>query len=294
MESVMGFFSQGPGRLIFLTCVVIIVWLALFKLYKWINGDNADIQDNIIYATPDSGIPAKSKNATVFNDLSVPPIYQGGEYSISVWIYVTNWSINNGLNKPFLVLSGGGPQSNGFATIVMYLGQFVNKLGIRVSQDSFSNDASSVVDYVTQMPMIVKGTSPYSDTASDFKKCDIESVDLQRWVNITAVLSGRTLDVYMDGKLSRSCVLNGLFKVDGDKPTITLGGPNGFGGIIGLVRAANVAYSPDRVYKYYQYGPFETSLSLGNLGQYSLDIKRNGISIFSSSVDANDKMKIDL
>ena len=287
MESVTGMISQGPGRIVFLTIVVILIWYALFKLYKWLNGEIGDIQDVVIYASSDSGLPGKSNTATVFNDVNVPPLYQGGEYSISAWIYITNWSINNGLNKPFLTLSGGGPQGSGFATIVMYLGQFVNKLGIRVSQDSMTNDASSTIDYVTQMPMIVKGTSPYSDTAVDFKKCDIETVDLQRWVNITAVLSGRTLDVYIDGKLSRSCVLNGLFKVDGDKPMITLGGPNGFGGIIGLVRAANVAYSPDKVYKYYQDGPFDSSFSLSNLGAYSFDIKKNGNSIFSSSIDTN-------
>jgi hypothetical protein len=99
--------------------------------------------------------------------------------------------------------------------------------------------------------------------------CDIESVDIQKWVNITAVLSGSNLDIYIDGKLSRSCVLGGLFKVDSGSPTLILGGANGFGGLIGKTRAANFAYSPDQVYKNYQDGPFNSSmfsnLSFSNL-----------------------------
>jgi hypothetical protein len=161
------------------------------------------------------------------------------------------------------MLSGGGGTSQ---TMIMYLGQNVNKLGIRVS-------STKALDS-TQFNSIIEGSTPYTDVAADFKMCDIETVDLQKWVNITAVLSGRTLDVYIDGKLSRSCVLEGTFTTDGDKTTVTLGGttpatdsrsgtitvPNGFGGYIGNTRAANYAYSPDQVYNTYLKGPTNDSI----------------------------------
>jgi hypothetical protein len=41
--------------------------------------------------------------------------------------------------------------------------------------------------------------------------CDIE-IDLQRWTQVTVVINGRTCDVYMDGKLARSCVLPHLLQ----------------------------------------------------------------------------------
>jgi hypothetical protein len=272
------------AQMVLFGCVIILLVVGLTYLYKWLNGDSS-MKDFILYSSSDSGLPAKSSRTTDFNSVNVPPLYAGGEFSVSTWIYVTNWGINKGKNKPFLQLSGGGPQSSGYATLVMYLGQFVNKLGIRVSHDAPGvNSASSTLDYTAQMPLLLSGTTPYSDTSSDFKKCDIETVDLQKWVNITAVLSGRTLDVYIDGKLSRSCVLDGMFKVDGDNASIKLGGPNGFGGLIGKTRAANFAYSPDRVYKYYQEGPF-SGFTWRNLNpaEYSLDIKKDGKSIFSTS-----------
>lgn len=270
--------------MVIMAVLAIVIVIALFYLWKWLYG-NSDMQDMVIYSSPSDGLPAKDKTAKVFSGTQVPQIYAGGEYSISTWIYVTNWGINKGKNKPFLVLSGGSPEASGVMTLVMYLGQYTNKLGVRVSVESADNkngDLTFARDYAA----IVAGTSPYTDSSPDFKKCDIEQVDLQKWVNITAVLTGRTIDIYIDGKLSRNCLLDGLFKVDGETPTLKLGGPDGFGGIIGMTRAANFAYSPDRVYSYYQEGPFAGfSFSSLDPGSYSLDIKRKGSTIFSTSTE---------
>ena len=235
---------------ILLVCIVL---LAIYYFVKWLNG-SGDLQDRVIYSNSKPGLLAMSTTATVFPSTALPPLYGGGEFSISTWIYITNWAINRGSNKVFLTLSGGG---SGYSTLVMYLGQNINKLGVRVSTDS--TDVSNTLNSA-QMDKITSGLTPYSDTDGDFSKCDIQTVDLQRWVNITVVLTGRTADVYMDGKLSRSCVLNGLYKVDGDVPSLSLGGPSGFGGYIGQTRGANYAYSPDQVYLNYLNGPNNVSL----------------------------------
>lgn len=274
--------QMEPTKMVIMVVVAILLLVSLHYLSGWLYGDS-ETQDLVIYSSPTDGLPGKDKMATTYSASQVPQIYGGGEYSISTWIYVTNWSLNKGKNKPFLVLSGGAPQSTGYMTLVMYLGQYTNKLGVRVSCESADNKSGSLT-HGKDYSAIVAGSSPYSDSSIDFKKCDIEQVDLQKWVNITAVLTGRTIDIYVDGKLSRSCLLDGLFKVDGDTPTLKLGGPDGFGGLIGKTRAANFAYSPDRVYSYYQEGPFTTfSLSSLDPTQYSLDFKRQGSVVFSTS-----------
>jgi len=271
-----------PSRIVILVVLAILMILSLYYLWKWLYG-NSDMEDMIIYSSPSDGLPAKDLNQTVFSGRQVPQIYPGGEYSISTWIYVTNWGLNKGQNKPFLILSGGAPESSGYMTLVMYLGQYTNKLGVRVSYETADSTSGSLT-YAKDLRAIVSGASPYSDSSSDFKKCDIEAVDLQKWVNIAAVLTGRSIDIYIDGKLSRTCLLDGLFKADGDTPTLKLGGPNGFGGLIGMTRAANFAYSPDRIYSYYQEGPFSKfSLSSLDPSQYSMDIKRKGTVLFSTS-----------
>ena len=274
--------------LVFKVSMAILLLLGLYYLYQYLYGTSgAVVQDLVLYSSTTTGLPANFTTATTFSppQNQVPQIYPGGQYSVSTWIYVNDWSKNKGRNKPFLLLSGGGNQ---FYTMVMYLGQYTNKLGVRVSYTpSTANDATTTLGVAganAQFPLLLAGTTPYSDSSADFKMCDIESVELQKWVNITAVLSGTTLDIYIDGKLSRSCVFPGTFTADGTSPTVSLGGPNGFGGYIGMTRAANYAYSPDVVYSRYQQGPFSTfSLASLNPMAYSMDIKANGNTVFSTA-----------
>jgi len=270
-----------PSFIVYTLIILIVLYLALTISYRWFVG-SSDEQDLIVYpGTFRDGLTSNDKISTTYSGSQMPQIYGGGEYSISTWIYVTDWNVNKGKNKPFLVLSGGNKTPSGILTLIMYLGQFTNKLGVRVSCETQYDKGLRLKD---DYDNIVSGKSPYSDSSADFKKCDIEHVNLQKWVNITAVLNGRTLDIYIDGKLSRSCLLDGLFKVDGDIPTLRLGGPDAFGGLIGITRSANFAYSPDKVYYYYQNGPFSRfTLSSLDPGQYSIDIKNRGATIFSSS-----------
>lgn len=272
---------MAVAGMIFNTFFTLLVLLGIYYVYMWLSG-SSDKSDVVVYSSSTDGLPGKSNNQAIFSGGPMPQLYAGGEYSISTWIYVTNWGVNKGYNKPFLVLSGGAPESSGYMTMVMYLGQYTNKLGVRVSYSS-SGTSNGSLSYTDAYNNIVSGRSPYTDSSADFNKCDIESIDLQKWVNITAVLSGRTIDIYIDGKLSRSCLLDGLFMVDGDNTTLKLGGPNGFGGIIGMTRAANVAYSPDTVYSYYQAGPLQKfSLSSLDPSLYTFDVKKQGSIIFST------------
>jgi len=250
--------------MVFKVAVFALIGLSLYYFYKWLNG-SGELTDVVIYTSPSDGLPGMATKPTVFvpENSDIPSLFSGGEYSVSTWIYITSWEVNKGYNKPFLSLSGGGGD---FKTMILYLGQNTPKLGIRTST-SVGGATSSGVSLTTAEQIKIRptngngfGSSPYTDTGGDFKLCDVESVDMQRWVNITVVLSGRTQDVYIDGKMSRSCVLPSVFTVDGDSPQIIVGGPYGFGGLIGTTRAANFAYSPDQVYKNYQNGPMDTSI----------------------------------
>ena len=285
MDSVRGAVSSGPGKIVFMVAIFAILAVVLYRLSGFLQGSDSSLINNVVYSSPNSGMPGMSTTPSSFDQKIVPPIYQGGQYSVSTWIYITNWGVNAGYNKPFLVLDGGGSTFN---TMVMYLGQNVNKLGVRVSTDTVKITPTTM-SQIRPASGNGYGVSPYTDMAGDFKMCDIEMVDMQRWVCITAVLDGRTLDLYIDGKLSRSCVLSGMFNVDGSSPTLALGGPYGFGGLIGKTELANFAYSPDQVYKIYQNGPLDNSLlsqlkSYLDPGQYSFSISKNGQAVASGSI----------
>ena len=296
MNSAVGAMTTGPGRIIMMLAGIVILCVCLYYLYKYMNGA-ADKADMVVFANSSGGLPAQG-TASVFQvqpasgsgttavaaAAQIPAIYKGGEYSVSVWIYVANWGINAGKNKTFLTIDGGGGQFN---TLQMYMGASTNKMGIRVTTAS-SNSVNPKLATGTGsiQTTLDNAQSPYSDGEQDFIQGDLQSVDLQKWVHVCVVLSGRRLDVYMDGKLNRSAVLNAMFDVDGTGSTykMTVGGSKGFGGLIGQINAANFAYTPDRVWALYNNGPADTSiwtqfLSWFNPGQYSFSLKRNGETI---------------
>ena len=275
---------------------IVILCVCLYYLYKYMNGA-ADKADMVVFANSSGGLPAQG-TATVFQvqpasgsgssavsaAAQIPAIYKGGEYSVSLWVYVANWGVNANKNKTFLTIDGGG---GNFNTLQMYMGANVNKMGIRVTTTTpNSSNPSLTTGSGSIQSNLDAAQSPYSDGDQDFLQGDLQSVDLQKWVHVCVVLSGRRLDVYMDGKLNRSAVLSGMFDVDGTGSTykMTVGGSRGFGGLIGQINAANFAYTPDRVWALYNNGPADTSiwtqfLSWFNPGQYSFALQRNGQTI---------------
>ncbi len=100
------------------------------------------------------------------------------------------------------------------------------------------------------------------DLMSALPACDLPEYDLQRWVMLTVVLNGRTIDVYMDGKLVRSCQTKSFYKVDpsGVKPVLCSRG--GFDGYISNAAVANYAMNPDQIYRTYLSGPEGGTLNI--------------------------------
>jgi hypothetical protein len=93
--------------------------------------------------------------------------------------------------------------------------------------------------------------------------CDLPEIDLQRWTMVTVIISGKTIDVYVDGKLTRSCATPSYFKVDPTEDlSIKICDRGGFDGYIGNTSIANYSMNPDEIYRTYLSGPSGVSLDL--------------------------------
>ena len=283
-------------RMLVSAIVLILIIVALRYLYTWLNG-SSDAQDVVVFSPAGQGLVANSgvltlssnspASASVGAGMPPPPLYVGGEFSVSTWIYINNWTSNTTANKMFLTVSGNGGGS--LYTLVMYLGMQSNKLGIRVSSGSVGDTGSVRLTggeggNVALINKLSGSRLSYMD--DDFEMCDIDSIDLQRWVNIVAVVSGKTIDVYIDGKLTRSCILPYIYQVEqGINTTVQLGGSSspgtasasnacgalGFGGYIGSTRMANYGYSPDYIYTTYLNGPLSKSMIGQLLGMFGIN-----------------------
>jgi hypothetical protein len=93
--------------------------------------------------------------------------------------------------------------------------------------------------------------------------CMIENIPIQKWANVIVSLYGRTLDIYLDGKLVKTCVVPGVpTKVDNSKDVeITPAG--GFSGWTTYIKYWPNASNPQEAYNIYKDGFGGTIL--GNL-----------------------------
>ena len=98
--------------------------------------------------------------------------------------------------------------------------------------------------------------------------CVIDNIPIQKWVNVITSLYGRTLDVYVDGKLVRTCVIPGVPRVHNNMDiNVTHGG--GFSGWTSSFKYWSHASNPQEAYNIYKDG-FGGSI-LGNaLSKYRL------------------------
>ena len=245
--------SSSPIGRLMPVLVIFLGLIGLYYLYQYLFGPRTGSAYSLITKTQQANIDS-SKPFIITSD-KLPAIYEGGEFSISTWIYISNWSYRSGFNKP--ILSIGGPN---FDTIRIYLGAYKPSIHIKLQTttkgtvNSTINSGKESLDKATKNSMfnILQTESGLLDSSSI---CDLPEVDLQRWVNLTVSVNGKTVDVYLDGKLSRSCVLPDFFKVDAGGYSATLLEYGGFGGEISTTTMYDAALNPEQVYKNYMAGP---------------------------------------
>lgn len=182
-------------------------------------------------------------------------IYEGGEYSVNFWVYVSGWTYKQGTRKHVLELGG-----TNFATLLVALGSTKNSLSVRVdTRDASGSSVNGIGLTNADKELFFKPLQ--SDGALTVQPmCDIDEIDLQRWIQVTVCINGRTCDVYLDGKLARSCVLPSFYKVDPTGQSVTVVDRGGFDGYVSRVSTYNYSLNPSAVYGMYQAGPTGASL----------------------------------
>ena len=278
MES--GIRTNSAVNILVMAIIVIGGLVALYYLYGFLYGvssiqTTSIIQKDVMGNREPTGLP------------DIPGIFEGGDYTISLWLYVNSYNINRNRRKHVLEIGG-----TNFSTLLIALGAFKNTLIVRThsreadsaysatdsygkstdstpqntntpnSQDSLRQDGSLTP---ADMQLLFKPLA-MDDTILDVSPtCDLPEINMQRWTHLGVVISGRMIDVYLDGKLSRSCVTKSYYKVDPtgvklkmlQKPSTD--GENGFDGHVSNVSVSNFVLTPSEIYRIYSNGPFGTS-----------------------------------
>lgn len=101
----------------------------------------------------------------------------------------------------------------------------------------------------------VRSMDPYGYSKFELDSlnpCDIVDIPLQKWVHIGIVLWNRSLDVYLNGKLARSCALKGIPNINDGNVYVTQNG--GYKGDLASLRYFNRALNASEIYDIYKQG----------------------------------------
>ncbi len=254
------------GSLIFKVVFIIAGAAAIYATYKFLFVSELrkvvivqDIQD------------ATAKTLTADSSV-LPPLYEGGEYSVSFWMYVQDLNYKANENKEVITI-GNRTSPDGQLTLGAYLDARENTLHVRVNSVNCSTTTPATT---TSSPAAINnpncmtygnykalfGPSMAAPGPDSYMDCAVTPILYQRWTHVVITLNSSTVDTYVDGKLARSCVLNGVFKVDNDskKRTLDFAGQGGYGGFCAGIAAYEYALNPEQVYRSYMAGP------LGEIG----------------------------
>jgi len=231
--------------------------IGLYYLYQYLFGYVTMSSYELIKKTQDANI---EKPIVVTSD-NLPVMYEGGEFTFSTWIFINSWAVRQGYNKSIVNIGG-----KNFDTLRIYIGGNKPKLHIRLqTKEQGQTPATGQISTnpISNLEQSLDRTSDNgvfnvrtmdSGLLDSSPLCDLPEIDLQRWVNLTVTVNGKSVDVYLDGKLARSCVLPSFYRVDSSY-SATLLGYSGFGGQISTTMMYDTALNPEMVYKNYIAGP---------------------------------------
>jgi hypothetical protein len=172
-------------------------------------------------------------------------------------MYYKEPTYENMKNK-FIFSLGSSFIENTEQSLIAYLGPTTNTLVVNtnavVPTTATSTISSSPLNFA-KVNALFNPTSGISIAPTDqTTSCNITTIDLQKWVLVNIVSTQKTLDVYIDGKLGRSCILPSNIRIPKDYQ-LNMFSYNGFGGYVSNFSVCDYPLNPEQIWRIYMAGP---------------------------------------
>lgn len=217
----------------------VVIIILIYFIYKFVVRDNSQV---LLLKDHDARIPK------VISSQDLPPITVS-DYTISTWIFINEWNYNYGLEKNI---------------VARYFDDVHDKEKSVKPVPSITLDA-----HTNNLLVNIAYNDPHGSKASKVKTCKVSGVPLQKWVHVIVTINNRTLDVYIDGKLTRTCIIPGVPQ-PGLNSDLYISGTKynpGFSGKISDVKMINYAINPTQANYLYRKG---NSMSSNWFNKYHL------------------------
>lgn len=220
---------------IFIILFLIIIVVVIYFIVKKIK-ENIDGAVTIL-----KGPVSASDSSLSSKSFTIPTLTKGLAFTYSSWIYVDGYNYRNTETKNILIHSG------------------------------IANNPSPSIDLdgsINNLTVTMGTTSGTNET------CTIYNIPLQKWVHVLYVLNNRTADIYINGKLEKSCVFESIPKVASGSVKILqpgASGNNGYDGKLSNIKYFGYSVDQNLILKLYDEGPYAQSnysLSFFNSGSF--------------------------
>ena len=111
----------------------------------------------------------------------------------------------------------------------------------------------AMVDKTTPSPAGNTAVGQEEDQPNMYDECTLEDIPIQKWTHIVVSVYNNNIEIYMDGRLHKSCNLSGYPKPNLYNMHVTPNG--GFNGFLAQLDYSNAALPVDEIYKIYRRGP---------------------------------------
>ena len=191
----------------------------------------------------------KADQPLIIKHNNIPRSEYGNEYTLSYWIYINDWEFKNKLPKSVMYRGDKGAVAT---TPGFWFYPENNRLKVAFQLQSFQPTLTEI-QLLQSCPNSMNPIDNPNFLKDHKGTCDIDNIPLQRWNNICVSIWNQSVDVYLNGKLVRSCVMH-EYPVPG-AGDIHIGHNGGFNGLVSAVQYHPTILTPEEIYKIYTDGP---------------------------------------
>jgi hypothetical protein len=236
--------------------IVVIVFIIM--LLRYIFTDPYTLQ-NVQSGQTTSTISASS---LATNGLDVP----SSNFAYSIWFYVNDWNYRYG--EPKVIFGRMGAKSgSGTGSVPGVSGLDPCPAVVLGAVENNVSVSLGCYPGVDQEPT-TKGGNTVVHT------CSVANIPIQKWVNLIVSVYGRTMDLYIDGKLVRTCLLPGVASVNNNSD-IYVTPAGGFNGWTSKLQYYPNPINPQDAWNIYTRG-YSSWSSMFNAYQVQVSLVENG------------------
>ena len=184
-------------------------------------------------------------------------IYGSGstDYTYSFWIYINDYNQNYGDKKMILERKSSQTGQGVYYFPQIYLGEYQNDIHFKISKSGATVTSPTKKEDCSEKNMDFDSTALPPKCVIRHHEIVVQNIPLQKWSHVIMTKSGSTIDIYIDGKLVKTSIMDSTAYTPDPIADITLTGtPKGFAGYLSKVLYQAGAVNTREAYQMYKEG----------------------------------------